>query len=149
MTMAQRAEAFARTAHTGQKDKVGAEYIDHPRRVAARAAIIAPEAIREGAVAAAWLHDTVEDTGATLDALREAGFPEHIVDAVDRLSHRPGVALEAYFARLRGSDIARIVKVADLIDNTSPERAALLDEATRERLRRKYARSWQLILGED
>jgi (p)ppGpp synthase/HD superfamily hydrolase len=147
-TLAERAEALARSAHAGQKDKVGAAYIGHPGRVAARTALIAPEGIREEAVAAAWLHDTVEDTGVSLSALREQGFPESVVDAVDRLSRRPGVSPEEYFARLRQSAVARIVKVADLIDNTTPERAAELDAYTRARLQEKYTRLWQLILGE-
>lgn len=142
------AERTAEEAHRVQKDKVGEPYIEHPRRVAQRTAVIAPQALREYAVAAAWLHDTVEDTGVTLAALQDAGFPAEVVDAVDRLSRRPGLAEEEYFARVRQSPVARIVKVADLIDNTAPERAARLDEETRERLREKYVRSWQLLLGE-
>ncbi|MGZ2224894.1 hypothetical protein [Glutamicibacter nicotianae] len=52
------AKAIAVRAHEGQVDKLGAAYIGHPARVAghARAFGGSPEAI-----AAAWLHDVIED----------------------------------------------------------------------------------------
>ena len=40
------------------------------------------------------------------------------------------------------------MKAADLIDNTDPERAALLDETIRSQLAEKYAQSWALLLGD-
>ena len=58
------AAALARQAHTGQKRKYnGRPYIEHPARVAARVAIH-PEATQE-MVAAAFLHDVLEDTSLT------------------------------------------------------------------------------------
>lgn len=141
------AERLARSAHAGQQDKSGHPYAEHPRRVAERAARIAPAALREDAVCAAWLHDVVEDTAVTLEDLRRAGFSAAVVDAVRRVTKRAGVAPEEYFAGIRGHRVARIVKTADLIDNTDPERVARLDAGTRERLAQKYSRSWELLLG--
>jgi hypothetical protein len=43
---------------------------------------------------------------------------------------------------------ARAVKAADIEDNTDPERLALLDESTRQRLVAKYERSLRLLEGE-
>ena len=52
-------------------------------------------------------------------------------------------------ARVRANEIALWVKRADIADNTDPERTALLDEETRERLAKKYAKSLTLLsLGE-
>ena len=52
-------------------------------------------------------------------------------------------------ARVRANEIALWVKRADIADNTDPERTALLDEETRERLAKKYAKSLILLsLGE-
>lgn len=144
-----RAEAIARKAHTGQVDKAGQDYIDHPRRVAANAAAIAEEqgldpADAEFAIAAAWLHDVVEDTSVSADDLRRE-FPAEVVDAVDAVTKRSGEAVEDYFARVRSDRLAVIVKAADLADNTDPARQAALDDATRVRLAEKYRRAYELL----
>ena len=52
------------------------------RRVAAR---VADDPV---AAAVAWLHDTVEDTGTTLEELRRRGFPAVVRDAVDAMTRR-------------------------------------------------------------
>ena len=143
----ERAEAIAHRAHAGQTDKSGLDYIDHPRRVAERTALIAPADLRTESIAAAWLHDVVEDTDVTREDLREQGCPQLVLEAVDRLTKKPDVTRTDYFAAIRAHAVARVVKTADLIDNTDPERAALLDETTRSRLAEKYAESWALLLG--
>lgn len=148
MDLINRAEAIAHRAHAGQTDKSGLDYIDHPRRVAERAALIAPADLRTECIAAAWLHDVVEDTDVALEELREQGFPQLVLEAVDRLTKMPDVARTDYFAAIRAHTVARVVKTADLIDNTDPERAALLDGTTRSRLADKYAESWALLLGD-
>lgn len=146
--MIEAAEALARRAHAGQVDKAGAAYIDHPRRVAQRAAELAPAELRTAAVTAAWLHDVVEDTPVTLEQLRMQGFSAEVVDAVERLTKGAGQAAEEYFAGIRQSPIAMLVKSADLLDNTSAARVRKLDERTRARLAAKYERSWALLRGE-
>lgn len=148
MDLAHRAEAIARRAHAGQTDKSGLDYIDHPRRVAERAALIAPADLLTESIAAAWLHDVVEDTEVTLADLRAEGLPECVLEAVDRLTKKPDLARSDYFAAIRAHTMARIVKTADLIDNTTPERVALLNDATRSRLAEKYSESWALLLGD-
>lgn len=139
------AAQLARRAHEGQTDKAGAPYISHPERVAAAAGSAAPAAVRAQVQAVAWLHDAVEDTTVTLDDLRAEGFPQPVVDGVDAMTKRPGEAPERYFERVRSDPLARIVKAADLDDNTSPERVGKLDKATRIRLEAKYRRSRELL----
>lgn len=141
------AQALATTAHEGQVDKSGNAYIEHPRRVAERAGIIAPAELRDSAVSAAWLHDVVEDTEVTLDDLRAAGFAEGVVRAVDLVTKKPGQVVEDYFSAIRVDPVARVVKTADLIDNTDPRRVGHLDAEARERLGAKYARAWALLSG--
>lgn len=148
MDFTDRAEAIAHRAHAGQTDKSGLDYIGHPRRVAERAALIAPADLHTECIAAAWLHDVVEDTDVTLENLRAEGFPQLVLDAVDRLTKKPNVARSDYFAAIRAHSVARVVKTADLIDNTDPERVALLDDTSRNRLAEKYAESWALLLGD-
>lgn len=144
-----RAEAVARAAHRGQTDKAGKPYAEHPRRVSEHARRVSAERglaedEAELAVAAAWLHDVVEDTAVTGPMLREH-FPERVVEAVLAVSHRDEEAVEDYFSRIRAVPLAVVVKTADLRDNTDPARTALLDGPTRDRLAAKYARARQLL----
>lgn len=124
---------YAIRAHAGQTDKGGRPYIEHVERVAAHV----PFAYED----AAWLHDVVEDTDATLDDLRSAAFTPRTVEAVDALTHRKGERNIDYYARVRGNPIARTVKLADIADNANVRRLARLDDETIVRLVRKYARA--------
>jgi (p)ppGpp synthase/HD superfamily hydrolase len=130
--------ALARTAHTGQTDKAGRPYIEHPLRVMHR---LHGEYERM----AAALHDVLEDTAVTEHDLRAAGCPAPVVAAVVALTKDPGEPLELSMARAAADPIAEAVKRADIADNSDPERLALLDEATAQRLRRKYADSVRLL----
>ncbi|QFZ17266.1 HD domain-containing protein [Saccharothrix syringae] len=131
---------IARDAHAGQVDKSGHPYIGHPLRVMAGVS-------GDHARMAAVLHDVVEDTSVTADDLLAAGCPAAVVRTVLALSHRDGEAQEDYLARVRADPVAVEVKRADIADNTSPPRMALLDQATRDRLRAKYARALDLLDG--
>jgi len=130
------ARRIAQLAHDGQVDKAGAPYITHPARVAARVRDAGGDPRAE---AVAWLHDVVEDCGVTLDDLRDHGFDQGVVAAVDALTRRDGVPSEAYYARIATDPLALAVKLADIADNADPARLALLDRATRRRLEDKYA----------
>ncbi len=69
----------AEAAHRGQLRKTGAPYITHPLAVARMLANVGLDA---PTVAAALLHDTVEDTDVTLEMLRER-FGEEIAALID------------------------------------------------------------------
>lgn len=132
------ARRIATHAHAGQVDKAGAAYITHPERVAER---VTAAGGADEAIAAAWLHDVLEDTTVTATALRTAGIPDEVVVAVEAITKMPDEAPEDYYARVRSNSLALTVKRADLEDNTDPARTARLDAATRERLAAKYARA--------
>lgn len=136
------AKAIAERAHAGQVDKAGAEYIAHPRRVAE---IARSYGSSDEAIAAAWLHDVLEDTSVTADDLRRAGIPEEVIAAVESVTKRSGERLEDYCARVRANPLALRVKRADLDDNTDLRRIAALPEKTRQRLAAKYARMRSLL----
>jgi (p)ppGpp synthase/HD superfamily hydrolase len=72
---------------------------------------------------AAVLHDVLEDTQATGDDLRDAGFPRAVVDAVVVLSHRPQHTYEEYIELVAGNELARTIKLADLADNLANNRS--------------------------
>ena len=108
------AKAWAVRWHEGQRDKAGQPYVTHPERVAGR--LSAPEE-----QVAAWLHDTVEDTGLTLREIENAFGPETAA-AVDAVSRRPGEDWEDYLRRVKQNEVARKVKISDLIDNSNLSR---------------------------
>jgi (p)ppGpp synthase/HD superfamily hydrolase len=79
-----RALATASEAHAGQtrNGSGGLPYIEHPRMVAAT---LAAHDYAEATVAAALLHDVVEDSDTTVEQLR-ADFGDEIADLVAALS---------------------------------------------------------------
>lgn len=96
---------------------------------------------------AAVLHDVVEDTEWTLERLREAGFPQMVLEAVDCLTHREGESYEGFVERVRTNPIARQVKIADLEDNMNIRRINQLGARDLERLE-KYHRAWCVLTRE-
>lgn len=138
------AREIATKAHAGQVDKTGHDYITHPLRVAERVSATFPEA-PAGVIAAALLHDVVEDTGRSDVDLVAAGIPRDVVDAVLAVTKRDHEPAELYFARVRANPWAVMVKTAD---NTDPDRVAQLDQPTRERLKLKYSRARALLAGD-
>jgi len=129
-----KAIAIAAQAHQEQHDKAGAPYILHPLRMMLRMS-------SETDMMAAILHDVVEDTDWTLDQLRQAGFREEVVQAVECLTHRDQETYEEFIARVSTNPIARKVKLADLEDNMDMRRLRVVTERDAERLH-KYHRAW-------
>ncbi|HEX8190116.1 MAG TPA: HD domain-containing protein [Pyrinomonadaceae bacterium] len=134
------AVSIAARAHRGQKDKAGAPYLLHPLRMMLRMDT-------EAAMMAAVLHDVVEDTEWTLERLREAGFSEEVLEAVDCLTHREGESYQEFVERVRTNPVARLVKIADLEDNMNVRRMNRLGPKELERLE-KYHRAWRVLTGE-
>lgn len=116
--LAEAARLVATAAHAGQVDKGGAPYIEHPAFVADRVRWLEGDGV---AVAAGWLHDVVEDTRFTLDALASV-FPESVMEAVDALTRRGGEPYFEYIERARENRVARAVKRCDLAHNLDTSR---------------------------
>ncbi|WP_210577590.1 HD domain-containing protein [Streptomyces sp. GESEQ-4] len=135
-------EALARAAHEGQTDKAGQPYAEHLRAVA--------EGVRarggdDEQIAAAWLHDAVEDDKLSEQWLDEAALSPRTKDVVRAVTKRAGESPEAYAARILATPGALLVKEADLAHNADPARLAVLDAPTRTRLTEKYARMRALL----
>jgi len=119
----QRAAAFASRAHAGQTRKDGATpYVSHCFRVALTLRTVF-DCDDEIALAAALLHDAIEDTPADYDDIHGA-FGAPVADCVAALTKNmilPEPERERdYDDRLRGADWrARLVKLADGYDNFS------------------------------
>ena len=122
LTLLQRAFEVAEERHATQMRKSGDPYITHPLAVAS---ILAELGMDTTTLIAALLHDTVEDTGYTLEALT-AEFGEevgHLVDGVTKLDRVVlGSAAEAETIRKMIIAMARdprvlVIKVADRLHN--------------------------------
>lgn len=102
---------IAISAHDGQFDKFnGRPYLEHPFRV-----MNAGHTLQEKIVGV--LHDVVEDTDRTLNELKENGFSQEIVEAIDAISKRDNEPYDDYMARVLNNPIAIRVKMNDLSDN--------------------------------
>ena len=143
--MISRAEEIARNAHAGQVDKSGKDYWTHPQRVAGYTAETSlPEPERTKAVAAAWLHDVLEDTEVTESELRRE-FPADVVDAVVALKRVSREKPDDYYDRVKANRLALAVKEADIRDNTDPARTSQLPDEVRTRLAAKYAHAREVL----
>lgn len=126
--------------HRGQKDKSAAPYILHPLRVMG---MMQTETERIVAV----LHDVVEDSDVTLDDLRQRGYSDEIVEAVDHLTRREGESYDAFIQRIKPHPLAVRVKLGDLQDNMDLRRNIPLDEKALERFQR-YQKAWFELRGD-
>jgi len=132
MSIVEKARIRARRMHEGQKDKYGNPYFEHLERVAKRVREMEYDFIDDTSdielyVAAAYLHDVVEDTDAEIDDLHSFG-PE-IAKGVHLLTRPKGVKYADYIDQIvfyskyvdiqaeSGGKIARLVKLADILDH--------------------------------
>jgi (p)ppGpp synthase/HD superfamily hydrolase len=118
-----RAKAFATAAHAGQVRKYsGEDYITH---LAAVASIVEAVEHTPEMLAAAWLHDVVEETKTTVEDIRLlfgvaiANFVDQLTDvsrSFDGNRARRKALDRAHLAN--ASQEAQTIKLADLIDNS-------------------------------
>ena len=118
----ERAFETARNAHEGQLRKSGDAYITHPVAVAQ---ILIELGLDAETIAAALLHDTVEDTSYSLEKLRD-DFGTRVADLVegvtklDRLSYGPTAEAETVRKMVvaMSKDIrVLVIKLADRLHN--------------------------------
>jgi (p)ppGpp synthase/HD superfamily hydrolase len=123
MDIEQLALDFATAAHTGQKRKyTGEDYIVHPMEVAE---IVKTVAYTPEMIAAALLHDVVEDTDASLEDILHR-FGSAVADLVRDLTDvsQPEDGNRATRKALdrahtaQASAAAKTIKLADLISNS-------------------------------
>ncbi|MCX4772611.1 HD domain-containing protein [Streptomyces sp. NBC_01260] len=135
-------ERIAREAHEGQRDKAGRPYAEH---LAAVAEGVRARGGSDDQIAAAWLHDAVEDDALSARWLAGAALPQRVKDMVLAVSKRHGEDLPAYTRRILATPGALLIKESDLAHNADPARLAVLDPATRTRLAEKYAQVRSLL----
>src|SRR6476620_7934252 len=137
LSVIERAYAAAERAHEGQKRRSGDDYITHPLAVTT---ILAELGMTPTTLAAALLHDTVEDTSYSLEALRR-DFGDEIamlVDGVTKLDKVTyGQAAQAETVRKMVVALARdirvlVIKLADRLHNARTWRYVSQESAQRK-----------------
>ncbi len=134
-----RAYEFSDTAHAGQIRESGVPYIDHCHNVAL---ILAEMHLDSATIAAALMHDVVEDTHVTIEEIKEK-FGEEIASLVDGVSKLSLVEFKSreeqqveYFRKMllsMAKDIRVIlIKLADRLNNMRTLQH--LDESKRKRI---------------
>ena len=103
-------------AHKEQLDKSGIPYVFHPWHIA--------ESMQdEVRCTVALLHDVVEDTNVTIDNLKENGFPDEVMEAIDILTKKKDQEYAEYIRNIAKNEIAIDVKIADIIHNLDRTRS--------------------------
>lgn len=141
MSTLEDAIAIAALAHKGQTDKSSARYILHPLRMMLKMK-------SEAAMIVAVLHDVVEDSEWTIEKLREQGFSEEILEALECVTRREDKSYEDFMQGTIANPIARLVEIADLEDNMNIQRLKEIKPKDLERLD-KYHKSWRTLTEAD
>jgi (p)ppGpp synthase/HD superfamily hydrolase len=138
MELLERAISIALRVHAGQTDRYGSPYILHPLYVML-------QMDTEAEMAAAVLHDVLEDSETTLNDLRREGFPEEILEAVRLMTHdKDTISYQEYVTRLKPNRIARKIKLADLRHNMDIRRMDRVRQEDMARLE-KYRAAWEQL----
>ncbi len=147
--LTRKAMRIAYKAHDGQLDREGLPYIHHPLHVA-------EQMQTEDTCVVALLHDVIEDSDITLEELAEEGFTGAQLEAVKLMTHIPpeNISTEEerlkdyfdYVEAIRGNDIARTVKIADLLHNSDVTRLSHPGNLDSKRFE-KYKHALEILLN--
>ena len=141
MSTLQRAIEIATQAHQGQFDKSGKDYIGHPLRVMEMGKT-------EEEKITGVLHDVVEDSDWTFEALEAEGFSQEIIAAlkcITKLSENENY--DDFIERVKKNPLAVAVKINDLTDNMDIRRLPYLSDKDIKRLK-KYLKAYKKLIGE-
>ena len=139
--MLQKAIEIAKEAHKGQLDKSGKDYIGHPLRVMEMGKTEEEKIV-------GVLHDVVDDTAWTFEALEAEGFSPEVIAAlrcVTKISENENY--DDFIERVRKNPLAVAVKINDLSDNMDIRRLPYLSDKDVKRLK-KYLKAYRKLTGE-
>ena len=136
--MLEKAIQIAIEAHQEQTDRAGTSYILHLIRVM-NAGQTEDERI------CGILHDLVEDTPWTFEALRREGFSEEVIRALVCVTKQPDEPYQYFIERIKKNSLATKVKLNDLRDNMDITRLNFITEEDTQRLN-KYLKAYHSLL---
>jgi hypothetical protein len=140
--------SIAIRAHSGQTDKLGYAYIEHPMRVdeivTRMSDVMGISDV--GTIyllkSIAMVHDVDEDYKNGLKSFNTSGFPDVFFDVITLLTHDKDTLYNDYIDNICTSRLSCIVKAADLLDNTDPiriDKLKSIEPETVDRLQKKYS----------
>ncbi len=155
---------LATALHSGQVDKAGVDYIEHPLSVAG-----ALEPFGFVMQKAGLLHDVLEDCmlhvslTSRIDTLWNLGVPYEVISLVIDVTNVPERD-ESYFDKIRAitesevtlgdlgyrdspSRAVAVLKLADNLDNSRRDRLSHLPQQDRDRLELKYLKARGVLRG--
>ena len=146
MSSLDKAIELAVQKHTGVRDRGGQPYILHPIFVMMKMKELGAT---EDEMCAAVLHDVVEDTSITLDDIRNLGFSESVVNAIDSVTKRDGELKEEYIHRVTINPTSRKIKICDLKHNMDVTRLKNRKNLSEKDLKRikDYAEFYDYLVG--
>ena len=138
MSTLAKAIEIAVSAHKGQKDKSGTDYILHPLRVMERGKT-------EVEKICGVLHDVVEDSDWTFEALENEGFSAEVITTLRCVTKKSeNEDYDKFIDRIIQNPIAVQVKINDLLDNMDVTRFKELNEWDLKRLNKYLKAYWKL-----
>ena len=138
MSTLAKAIEIAVSAHKGQKDKSDEEYILHPLRVMERGKT-------EVEKICGVLHDVVEDSDWSFEALENEGFSAEVIAILRCVSKKSeNEDYDKFIDRVTQNPTAIQVKINDLLDNMDVTRFKELNEWDLKRLNKYLKAYWKL-----
>ncbi len=127
-------------AHKEQKDKSNLPYVFHPF-------MVAKDMMDEDSCVVALLHDVIEDSDYTMEDLKQKGFSDKQLQALQLLTHDAEVDYFDYVQLIKENEIAKKVKLADLKHNSDLSRFDAISEYDLKR-QAKYLKAIKILTDE-
>lgn len=137
----EKAIKIALKSHTDQIDKAGQPYILHPLRLMQKFR-------EEDERIVAILHDVVEDSDISLKDLKESGFSDAVVNAIDCLTKRKDEEYHNFISRITANELAKKIKIEDIKDNMDLTRLKSITDKDQERIV-KYHTALNILLSDN
>jgi len=140
MNRVEKALQMAIKAHTGQVDKAGQPYINHPVYLALQMRDATEQAT-------ALLHDVLEDSNMFTFEDIETACGSDVADAVLCLTHKEHENYFDYIKRVKTNSVSTFVKIADLHHNMDLSRISNPTEKDKQRVL-KYEKAYAYLMGD-
>lgn len=129
------AKNIAEQVHAGQfrRDRL-TPYFEHVYKVATKLTPFGTNV----EIAAAFLHDAVEDGRISFSTLKSSGVSDKVIDLVKILTHHKYEPYESYILHIKENKSATKIKIADILYNLS-------DDPTPSQIR-KYAKALLVLV---
>ena len=135
--LTKKALIIAYNAHFGQFDKGGVPYVFHPFH-------LAEQMETEYEICVALLHDVLEDSDFSIDDLKNYGFPNEIIDAVELLTKKKECSYTSYISQICENQLSKKIKREDIKHNLDLSRLNKITDKDKKRIQ-KYKQALEIL----